>query len=154
MAHEVEADSAQFEHGALKYQAGTPNVAGPIGLAAALDVLDRFGLDAVRRHDDALVAHARERFARVPGLRVLGTLDGGGRLPVFTFSLARVPVAALVKSLDAEGIAVRGGDMAALPLLRRLGLTEAVRASCYLYTTTDEIDRLVDVLRSEAARAA
>ncbi len=154
MAHEVEADSAQLEHGALKYQAGTPNVAGPIGLAAALDVLDRLGLDAVRRHDDALVAHARERFTRVPGLRVLGTLDGGGRLPVFTFSLARVPVAALVKSLDAEGIAVRAGDMAALPLLRRLGLTEAVRASCYLYTTTDEIDRLVDVLRSEAARAA
>ena len=154
MAHEVEADSARFEHGALKYQAGTPNVAGPVGLAAALDVLDRIGLDAVRRHDEMLVAHARDRFARVPGLRVLGTLEGGGRLPVFTFALTRLPVAALVNALDAEGIAVRGGDMAALPLLRRLGLSEAVRASCYLYTTADEIDHLADVLRSEAARAA
>jgi cysteine desulfurase/selenocysteine lyase len=153
MAHEVEADSVQFEAGALKYQAGTPNVAGPVGLAAALDVLDRIGLDAVRRHDQALVAHAREGFARVPGLRVLGAVEGSDRLPVFTFVLPRVPVAALVKALDGEGIAVRGGDMAALPLLRRFGLTGAVRASCYLYTTTDEIDRLVDVLRSEAARA-
>ena len=154
MAHEVEADSAQFEHGALKYQAGTPNVAGPVGLAAALDVLNRIGLDAVRQHDEMLVAQARDRFARVPGLRVLGTLEGGARLPVFTFSLTRVPAAALVKALDAEGIAVRGGDMAALPLLRRLGLSEAVRASCYLYTSADEIDHLADVLKSEAARAA
>jgi cysteine desulfurase/selenocysteine lyase len=154
MAHEVDDDGAQYEHGALKYQAGTPNVAGPVGLAAALDVLDRFGLDAIRQHDDALVAHARDRFARVPGLRVLGTLEGAGRLPVFTFALRGVGTARLVAALDAEGIAVRGGDMAALPLLKRFGLTEAVRASCYLYTTLDEIDRLVDVLAREAARAA
>jgi cysteine desulfurase/selenocysteine lyase len=154
MAHEVEADSAQYEHGALKYQAGTPNVAGPVGLAAALDVLDRIGLDAVRQHDDALVAHARERFARVPGLRVLGSLETSSRLPVFTFALRGVATARLVAALDAEGIAVRGGDMAALPLLRRFGLTDAVRASCYLYTTLDEIDRLADVLAREAAPAA
>ncbi len=154
MAHEVDADGAQYEHGALKYQAGTPNVAGPVGLAAALDVLDRIGLDAVRPHDDALVAHAREHFARVPGLRVLGTLEDRGRLPVFTFSLA--------------GWAVRGWCRPSMPrasrcaavtwrrcrLLKRFGLTEAVRASCYLYTTLDEIDRLVDVLAREAARAA
>jgi cysteine desulfurase/selenocysteine lyase len=153
MAHEVDADGAQYEHGALKYQAGTPNVSGPVGLAAALDVLDRIGLDAVRRHDDALVAHAGKRFARVPGLRVLGSLEASGRLPVFTFALRGVATARLVAALDAEGIAVRGGDMAALPLLRRFGLTDAVRASCYLYTTLDEIDRLADVLVREAARA-
>ena len=58
-----------------------------------------------------------------------------------------------MKALDAEGIAVRGGDMAALPLLRRFGLDEAARASCYLYTTTDEIDRLADVLARESHRA-
>jgi cysteine desulfurase/selenocysteine lyase len=154
MAHEVEADSAQYEHGALKYQAGTPNVAGPVGLAAALDVLDRIGLDAVRQHDDALVAHAREQFARVPGLRVLGSLETSSRLPVLPVALRGVATARLVAALDAEGIAVRGGDMAALPLLRRFGLTDAVRASCYLYTTLDEIDRLADVLAREAAPAA
>jgi len=154
MAHEVEAASAHFEHGALKYQAGTPNVSGAIGLAAAIDVLDRFDLAAIRRHDAALVDHARRAFASVPRLRVLGGIaDGDDRLPVFTFVLPGVAVSRLVAALDAEGVAVRGGDMAALPLLRRFGVAEAVRASCYLYTTTDEIDRMIDVLRHEARAA-
>jgi len=153
MAHEVDATSAQLERGALKYQAGTPNVSGAIGLAAAADVLDRLDLAAVRRHDAELVRHFRDRAASVPGLRVLGTLDDPeSRLPVFTFTLAGVPVASVVKTLDAAGVAVRGGDMAALPLLRRFGVTEAVRASCYLYTTTDEIDRMVEVLHRHARR--
>jgi cysteine desulfurase family protein (TIGR01976 family) len=153
MAHEVAAASAQFEHGALKYQAGTPDVAGAIGLAAAVDVLDRFDLAAIRRHDAALVEHARRAFAAVPRLRVLGTMaDRDDRLPVFTFVLPGVAVSRLVAALDAEGIAVRGGDMAALPLLRRFGVAEAVRVSAYLYTTTDEIDRMADVLRHESGR--
>ena len=71
-------------------------------------------------------------------------------MPVFTFTLAGVPVATIVKALDARGIAVRAGDMAALPLLKRFGVTEAVRASCYLYTTLTEVDRLVDGLRDLA----
>jgi cysteine desulfurase/selenocysteine lyase len=153
MAHEVAAASAQFEHGALKYQAGTPDVAGAIGLAAAVDALDRFDLAAIRRHDAALVEHARRAFAAVPRLRVLGTMaDRDDRLPVFTFVLPGVAVSRLVAALDAEGIAVRGGDMAALPLLRRFGVAEAVRVSAYLYTTTDEIDRMADVLRHESGR--
>jgi cysteine desulfurase/selenocysteine lyase len=147
MAHEVDAATAQFEHGALKYQAGTPNVSGAVGLAAALDTLTRFDLAAISRHDEALVGHFRERAAGVPGLRVLGTLDDlSVRVPVFTFTLAKVPVATIVKGLDARGIAVRAGDMAALPLLKRFGVGEAVRASCYLYTTVGEVDRLVDGL--------
>jgi cysteine desulfurase/selenocysteine lyase len=153
MAHEVDASSAQFEHGALRYQAGTPNVSGGVGLAAAIDALHRYGMAAIARHDDALVEHARARLATVPGLRVFGTLaESQARVPVFTFTIPGVPVSRLVQVLDAQGVAVRGGDMAALPLLRRFGAAEAVRASCYLYTTTDEIDRLVDVLRSEAKR--
>ena len=121
MAHEVDATAAQFEHGALKYQAGTPSVSGAVGLAAALDTLTRFDLTAIVRHDSALVGHFRERAAGVPGLRVLGTLDDlDKRVPVFTFTLAGVPVAAIVKGLDERGIAVRAGDMAALPLLKRL----------------------------------
>jgi cysteine desulfurase/selenocysteine lyase len=147
MAHEVDAATAQFEHGASKYQAGTPNVSGAVGLAAALDTLTRFDLAAISRHDEALVGHFRERAAGVPGLRVLGTLDDLSlRVPVFTFTLAQVPVATIVKGLDARGIAVRAGDMAALPLLKRFGVGEAVRASCYLYTTLGEVDRLVDGL--------
>ena len=151
MAHEVDATSAQFEHGALKYQAGTPNVAGAVGLSAAIEVLERFDLAAIGRHDADLVRHFRERASSVPGLRVLGTLDDpDSRVPVFTFTLPGVPVAGIVKALDNRGVAVRAGDMAALPLLRRYGVSEAVRASCYLYTTLEEIDRLVDGLREVA----
>lgn len=155
MAHEVDATSAQFEHGGLKFQAGTPNVSGTIGLAAAIDVLDRFDLAAIRRHDTDLVRHFRDRTAAIPGLRVLGALDDvESRLPVFTFTLAGVAAASMVKQFDAAGVAVRGGDMAALPLLRRFGVAEAVRASCYLYTTGDEVDRLVETLATIARRVA
>jgi cysteine desulfurase/selenocysteine lyase len=149
MAHEVDATAAQFEKGALKFQAGTPNVSGAVGLSAAVDVLDRFDLAAIRRHDAALVRHFRERIADVPAVRVLGTLaDPESRLPVFSFAVPGIPVAAVVKALDDRGVAVRAGDMAALPLLERFGVAEAVRASCYLYTTFEEVDRLVDGLRA------
>lgn len=153
MAHEVDGTTAQFEHGAFKYQAGTPNVSGAVGLATALDTLTRFDMTAIARHDAALVTHFRERVAGLPGLRVLGTLDDlGARVPVFTFTLAGVSVPAVVKGLDDRGIAVRAGDMAALPLLKRFGVTEAVRASCYLYTTLAEVDRLVDGLHDLARK--
>jgi cysteine desulfurase/selenocysteine lyase len=151
MAHEVDETGAQFEHGALKYQAGTPNVSGAIGLSAAVETLDRFGMAAIQRHDAELVRRFRERAGEVPKLRVLGSLtDESRRLPVFTFTIPGLPVASIVKALDDRGVAVRAGDMAALPLLKRFGVSEAVRASGYLYTTTEEIDRLIDGLRELA----
>ncbi|OFW42131.1 MAG: hypothetical protein A3J29_05150 [Acidobacteria bacterium RIFCSPLOWO2_12_FULL_67_14b] len=151
MAHEVDAASAQLEHGALKYQAGTPNVSGPVGLSAAIDLLDRIGADALANHDRLLVDHAARRFAGIKGLRVLGSLKPPGlRVPVFTFTLNDIPIPRIVQAMDVQGIAIRGGDMAALPLLKRFGVTAAARASCYLYTTTDEIDRFADVLRDLA----
>ena len=69
-------------------------------------------------------------------------------MPVFSFTIDGVPVAEIVKAADAVGVAIRGGDLAALPLLQRFGVTEAARASAYLYNTTDEIDRLVSVLKA------
>lgn len=148
MAHDVEAASAQLEHGALKYQAGTPNVSGPVGLAAAIDVLEGIGFDALARHDRLLVEHAARRFAEVKGLRVLGSLNPSvSRVPVFAFTLGTIPIPRIVEAMDAKGIAIRGGDMAALPLLKRFGATVVARASLYLYTTTGEIDRLAEVLR-------
>jgi cysteine desulfurase/selenocysteine lyase len=155
MAHEVDDSSAQYEHGALKFQAGTPNVSGPVGLAAAIDLLDRIGFDAIARHDRQLVDHAARRFGEIAGLRVLGTLnDSAHRVPVFTFTLKQIPIPHIVEAMDAKGIAIRGGDMAALPLLKRFGITAAARASCYLYTTTAEIDRLADVLSGLSRSAA
>ena len=151
MAHDVDEEGARLEAGAFKYQAGTPDVSGAVGLAAAIDTLERFDMGAIRRHDADLVRHFRQRLGKVPGLRVFGALDGDAtRLPVFTFTMPGVATATIVNALDDVGVAVRAGDMAALPLLKRLGAKEAVRASCYLYTTTAELDRLFDGLHSLA----
>lgn len=146
MAHEVSFTRAQFEHGALKYQAGTPDVAGPVGLSAAVQFFERAGQDAVQRHDEALVRHGLARLREVPGLRLIGPSRPHQRIPVFTFTLPGKGAAAIAAALDSRGIAVRAGDMAALPLLKRFGVTEAVRASGYVYSTPADLDRLADAL--------
>jgi cysteine desulfurase/selenocysteine lyase len=145
-----------FERGARRFGAGTPDVAGPVGLAAAIRFLEGAGRERVRLHEAALAAHASARLREVPGLRVLGAA-GGERVPVFSFAMDGIPASAVVRELDAEGIAVRGGDLASLPLLRRFGLREAARASFYLYSTSGEVDRLADALmalRERHPRAA
>jgi cysteine desulfurase/selenocysteine lyase len=153
MAHGNDIGSATFETGALRFQAGTPNVSGPVGLAAAIAVLGRVGFDAIAERDRLLSAHALERLTAVPGLRLIGAATGPDRVPVFSFTLDGVPVPAIVAAADAAGVAIRGGDLAALPLLQRFGVSAAARASAYVYNTTDEIDRLVDVLLTLAKRA-
>jgi cysteine desulfurase / selenocysteine lyase len=146
MAHDVDVGSAAYEHAALKFGAGTPNVAGPVGLAAAIRYLTRAGRDAIRQHEQALTEHTLKALKDVRGLRLLGPTGATDRVPVFSFSLDRLRPVDLVRELDARGIAIRAGDLAALPLLKRFGLTAAARASCYLYTTKDEIDRLAAAL--------
>jgi cysteine desulfurase/selenocysteine lyase len=149
MAHGADLAGASFEPAALRFQAGTPNVSGPVGLAAAIDVLERTGFTTIAARDRALAAHGLARLREVRGLRLLGTAGPDHRVPVFTFVVDGVAVPRLVAAADAAGIAVRGGDMAAVPLLARYGVTAAVRASAYLYNTTDELDRLVEVLHAE-----
>ena len=146
MAHEVDFERASIEHGALKFQAGTPDVAGPVGLAAAIDVLTTAGREATWRHDQDLVRHGLTRFREVKGLRLIGPASPENRVPVFTFVIEGKSPAAIAAALDAKGIAIRAGDMAALPLLKRLGASEAARASAYVYSTTADIDRLIDAL--------
>ena len=85
MAHAVELDRAEFEHGAQKFQAGTPDVAGPVGLAAAIRFFEAAGADAWSRHDQALVKHGLERLAGIPRLRLIGPRSAEDRVPVFTF---------------------------------------------------------------------
>ena len=146
MAHEADFERAVLEHGALKFQAGTPDVAGPVGLAAAIDVLTAMGKDATWRHDEALVHHALTRLREVKGLRIIGGASSQNRVPVFTFAVEGKSPVAIATALDSRGIAIRAGDMAALPLLKRFGLSEAARASAYVYSTQADIDRLVDAL--------
>ena len=151
MAHNVDATSEELEHGPQKFQAGTPNVSGPVGLAAAVRYLEALGAPAIDAHDRALVQHGLARLRSIKGLRLLGPADDRHRVPVFSFTIAGQRVPDVVAALDREGIAIRGGDLAALPLLRRLaGVDAAARISAYLYNTADDLDRAGDVLKSLA----
>jgi cysteine desulfurase/selenocysteine lyase len=146
MAHEVDFERASFEHGALKFQAGTPDVAGPVGLAAAIDFVTNAGKEAMWHHDQDLVRHGLARLREVKGLRLIGPASAQNRVPVFTFAIAGKSPVAIATALDAKGIAIRAGDMAALPLLKRFGVSEAMRASAYVYSTKGDIDRLIAAL--------
>ena len=147
MAHEVDFEHAALEHGAQKFQAGTPDVAGPVGLAAAVTFFENAGA-AFQRHDDELVRHGLAVLQQIRGLRLIGPRDPERRVPVFTFVIDGHPAVSVAKALDARGIAVRAGDLAALPLLKRFGTNEAVRASAYVYSTPADLDRLADGLRA------
>ncbi len=147
MAHDVDLESARYEHAAMKFSAGTPNVSGPVGLAAAVAYLRGAGPDVTRKHEQALTEYALEEFKAIPGLRLLGPKTAVDRVPVFSFSLEGASPMDVVRRLDAEGIAIRAGDLAALPLLKRLGVNAAARVSCYLYNTKYEIDRVVAALQ-------
>jgi cysteine desulfurase / selenocysteine lyase len=151
MAHEVdlESKSTHFAEGAWKFEAGTPNVPGPVGLAAAIEFLESLGRKDFWNREQELTRHALSAFKEVKGLRILGPTEPNNRISVFSFVLEKRGALDIVKALDAMGFAVRGGDLASLPLLKRMGVTEAVRASCYAYTTAEEVDLLVAALQRE-----
>lgn len=150
MAHEIESVDSPglLAQGAHKFEAGTPNAAGAVGLAAAIVYLESIGRAEMWKREQELTGYALERLRSVPGLRILGSDLATERISVFSFVLENLPVPGIVRSLDERGIAIRGGDLAALPLLKRLGVTAAARASCYIYTQPSEIDRLVETLKS------
>ncbi|MDP9203969.1 MAG: aminotransferase class V-fold PLP-dependent enzyme [Gemmatimonadota bacterium] len=146
MAHEINLHSADYSPGALKFGAGTPNVSGAVGLAAAMRFIDSIGYDALREHEQTLTRYALSRLGELPGVRILGSTRTAERIGVLSFVMDGVQPQEVVSGVDAKGIAIRGGDLASLPLLMRLGVTRAARASIYLYTTVEEIDRLVDAV--------
>jgi cysteine desulfurase / selenocysteine lyase len=148
MAHDVEleAGSAHFAEGAWKFEAGTPNVPGAVGLGAAIEFRESLGLKDLWAREQELTRHALSRLRDVQGLRILGPTDPNNRISIFSLVIGNRNPLSIVRALDATGIAVRGGDLASLPLLKRMGVSAAVRASCYAYTTTAEIDRLIEEL--------
>ena len=153
MAHGVDIHTAAAEEGALRFQAGTPNVSGPVGLTAALGMLEQSRHDVVHDNMQSLVEYALPRLRSVRGLKLIGTAGPDARVPVFSFTIDGVAVSDIVSGADAAGVAIRGGDLAALPLLRRFGVQAAARASAYLYNTTSDIDRLIAVVDALARGA-
>ena len=127
-----------------KFEAGTPHIAGVIGLGAAVEYLEALGLDAVAAHEDRLLAHALERLARTPGVRFVGTPER--RASLVSFVLDGVHAHDVGTILDREGVAVRAGHHCAMPVMERYGVPATVRASFACYNTETEVDALADGL--------
>ncbi|MCO4849397.1 cysteine desulfurase SufS [Bacillus vallismortis] len=127
-----------------KFEAGTPIIAGAIGLGAAIDFLEEIGLDEISHHEHKLAAYALERFRQLDGVTVYGPEERAG---LVTFNLDDVHPHDVATVLDAEGIAVRAGHHCAQPLMKWLDVTATARASFYLYNTEEEIDKLAEALQ-------
>jgi cysteine desulfurase / selenocysteine lyase len=147
MIREVHQDGARWNELPWKFEAGTPNVAGAIGLGAAIDYLQGIGLPSVRAHDTALITYAVEQLSSIPNLHIYGPSDPGARGSVISFTLGRAhphDIASIVDEEDA--VCVRAGHHCCQPLMDHLQLAATVRASVYVYTLRAEIDRLVAAL--------
>jgi len=144
MTHDVEIGMApHFAEGGLKFEAGTPNVPGAVGLAAAITFLESLDRKALWTGEQGLTRYALSSLQQVKGVRILGPTEPGERISVFSFVVENRQPLEVAKALDALGIALRAGDLASLPLLKRMGLTAAARASCYVYSSTEDIDLLI-----------
>ena len=146
MISEVHTDRVEYREPPARFEAGTPNVAGAVGLSAALDYVERIGWEALQDHERRLfqrfVDGAASRFGN--DLKVYGPPPSPDRESVASFSVRGVHPHDLASLLDSDGIAIRAGHHCAQPLMDVLGVPALARASPYLYNTAEEIDRLLD----------
>ena len=133
----------------FKFEAGTPHIAGAVGLAAAVDYLAAADLSAVKRHEGDLLAYAASTLSQVEGLRVVG--DALEKAPVLSFLLDGAHPHDVGTLLDQQGVAVRTGHHCAMPLMEALGIPGTVRASFGLYNTRADVDRLAAAIRKAQA---
>ena len=138
--------SATWKELPWKFEAGTPNMAGAIGLAAAIDYLEAIGMDAIERHEQDLIAYVFPKLQAIEGLKIYGSQDLAKRSGVISFNLGDLHPHDLVTALDYEGVAVRAGHHCAQPLIQYLGVPATARASFYLYNTKEDCDKLVEAL--------
>jgi len=146
MAHARSLTDWHYSPGALRFGAGTPNVADAVGLAAAADWLTMFDRGKLWSSEQQLTRYALARLQQVRGLRILGPLVAEQRTSIFSFVIDGVAPSTIAHHLDDVGICIRAGDLASTPLLQRFGLESAARASLYVYSTEAEINRLADAL--------
>ena len=129
-----------------KCEAGTPNMAGAIGLAAAIDYLEDLGMDAIAQHEQDLISYVFPKLQAVEGLTIYGSQDLAQRSGVIAFNLDGLHPHDVATALDYEGVAVRAGHHCAQPLLTYLQVPATVRASFYIYNTYADCDKLVEAL--------
>lgn len=128
-----------------RFEAGTGNIADAVGLGAAIDYVERIGIENISRYEHDLLAYATQRVKSIPGIRLIGTADD--KASVLSFILAGYRPEEVGAALNEEGIAVRAGHHCAQPILRRFGVEATVRPSLAFYNTCQEVDLLVSVLQ-------
>jgi len=143
MIRKVTKEGTTYADPPARFEAGTPAIAQAIGMASAMRWLDMVGMEAVRAHEEQIADYALERVTEVPGLRVFGPARGPGRLGPVSFEIEGIHAHDVSEILDRHGVAVRAGHHCAQPLMDRLGIAATARASFGVYTTTEEIDRLI-----------
>lgn len=151
MIREVRLDDATWNDIPWKFEAGTPNIADVVAFGAALDYLERLGLDAIRSHEIDLNRYALDRLSSVPGIAIHGPAEPEARTGVLSFYDDVIHPHDLATILDLYGVAVRAGHHCAQPLMRRLGVPATARASFYIYNDRADVDALVAALAEARA---
>jgi cysteine desulfurase/selenocysteine lyase len=128
----------------MKFEAGTPNIEGAVGMGAAVDYLEQLDWEAVARHEADLLAYATDAVSEIPGLRIVGT--AARKTPVVSFTLEGAHPHDIGTVLDQEGVAVRTGHHCTQPVMDFFGIPATARASMAFYNTRDDVDRLVAAL--------
>ena len=147
MIREVHLDRSAWNEVPWKFEAGTPNVSGAVGLGAAVDYLKNIGMENVREYEHRLTAEALERLQEVKHIRIYGPENPRHRCGLIAFNLADIHPHDLATYLDKHGICVRAGHHCAMPIHTRLGIPATTRASFYIYNTPEEIEMLAEVLK-------
>ena len=145
MIEHVRLEATTYAQLPFKFEAGTPNIAGAIGLAAAVGYLESLDFDAVRAHEADLLAYATASLAQIPDVNLIGTAAHKG--PVLSFTAATAHPHDIGELLDQQGVAVRTGHHCAMPLMERLGVPGTVRASLALYNSRADVDALAAAVR-------
>jgi len=138
-------DKTEFKHAPHKFEAGTPDISGPIGLGVAMNYLDAIGRENIWKHDQELAQYTYEKLAALKDIRLFGPKTH--RAGLVSFLLKDVHAHDVVTLADQAGIALRGGHHCTQPLMHKLGVESTARASFYFYNTKAEVDRFIEVIR-------
>ena len=146
MIKDVRFERTVYQHAPEKFEAGTPDIAGVVGLGAAIDYLFTVGIPAIAAYEHALLEYATQALGTIPGLRPIGS--AANKASVLSFVIPGLSDESIARHLDKNGIAVRAGHHCAQPAIRHFGLESSVRPSLAFYNTRDEVDALARALRS------
>jgi cysteine desulfurase / selenocysteine lyase len=145
MIRSVALDRTTFNELPYKFEAGTPAIAEAVGFGAAIDYISAIGLSAIEAHEHELVSYAMDRLAELDFITVYGP-PADRRAGIVSFNVDDIHPHDVAQILDWDGVAVRAGHHCAQPLMTRLGIAATSRASFYVYSIPEEVDRLVDGL--------